>query len=116
MQGLGWRDADILGRIVPQYPSLLAKQLETDILPVVTYLCDDMGCSPADVRLLVWEFPRIFTRDYKRHIRKFQYLGLYGLPAPGTATSGSGSQQPIKGDSSPQRQMDSLSRLLMAFQ
>jgi hypothetical protein len=62
------------------------------------------------------QFPRIFTRDYKRHIRKFQYLGLYGLPAPGTASAGSGGRQGIKDHSCPQRQMDSLSRLLMAFQ
>jgi len=70
----------------------------------------DVGCCT------LMQFPRIFTRDYKRHIRKFQYLGLYGLPAPGTASAGSGSQQGIKDHSGPQRQMDSLSRLLMAFQ
>jgi hypothetical protein len=32
----------------------------------------------------VWEFPRIFGRDFRRHIRKFQYLGLYGLPPVGS--------------------------------
>eukprot|EP00879_Flechtneria_rotunda_P013688 GHRR01014298.1.p1 GENE.GHRR01014298.1~~GHRR01014298.1.p1 ORF type:complete len:242 (+),score=41.25 GHRR01014298.1:206-931(+) len=105
---LGWKDTDILSRIVPYYPNLLAKQLERDVAPVVTYLLQ-MGCSMADVKLLVWEFPRIFCRDYRRHIRKFQYLGLYGLPAPGSSSSSSGGSEAG-------RDTDSLRRLLRAFQ
>ena len=49
--------------------------------PVLSVL-DAMGCREENLRLLVWEFPRIFGRDYRRQIRKFQYLGLYGLSLP----------------------------------
>jgi hypothetical protein len=77
-KALGWRDQDILERIVPLYPQLLVKDVATDFQPILQYLYQ-MGCSSKDVRLLAWEFPRIFLKDYKRHVRKFQYLGIYGL-------------------------------------
>lgn len=70
----------------PPIPSrqLLTKQIERDILPVLAALAD-MGCSEADVQLLVWEFPRIFvSSNWRRHVRKFQ-VGVDGC--------GRGSQQ-----------------------
>ncbi|KAF6255750.1 hypothetical protein COO60DRAFT_1641260 [Scenedesmus sp. NREL 46B-D3] len=76
---LGYQDCHIRARIVPYYPHLLAKQIERDICPVLNHL-SSMGCSSQDV----WEFPRIFGNDFRRHIRKFQYLGLYGLPPVGS--------------------------------
>ena len=27
------------------------------------------GCRGDNLRLLVWEYPRIFNKDYRRHIR-----------------------------------------------
>lgn len=60
----------------PVPPQLLTKQVERDILPVLAALAD-MGCSEADVQLLVWEFPRIFvSSNWRRHVRKFQ-VGLW---------------------------------------
>ena len=53
--------------------------------------------------LQVWEYPRIFTvgKDYRRHIRKFQYLELYGLKLPGrTSSSSSSSSKHEDGSSS----------------
>eukprot|EP00877_Chromochloris_zofingiensis_P007330 jgi/Chrzof1/2850/Cz12g01060.t1 len=75
---LGWQDKDIINRIVPYYPNLLAKSVHHDMEPVIHYL-EQQGCGQEDVRLLVWEFPRIFCKDYRRYVRKFQYLGVYGL-------------------------------------
>jgi hypothetical protein len=70
-------------------PQILTKQVERDMLPVLSAL-SGMGCSPSDLQLLVWEFPRIFTSsNWRRHVRKFQYLGLYGLPPPGHSRTGS---------------------------
>uniref|UniRef100_A0A383VCN2 Uncharacterized protein n=1 Tax=Tetradesmus obliquus TaxID=3088 RepID=A0A383VCN2_TETOB len=90
---LGYQDCHIRGRIVRHYPHLLAKQLERDICPVLSHL-SSLGCSAQDIRLLVWEFPRIFGRDFRRHIRKFQYLGLYGLPPVGSQRWQQQQQQP----------------------
>jgi hypothetical protein len=39
----------------------------------------------------VWEYPRIFccgsSTELQRRIRRFQVLGLYGLPPPGSAST-----------------------------
>lgn len=60
-----------------------------------------MGCTQADVQLLVWEFPRIFcSNNWRRHIRKFQYLGLYGLPPPGQKSSSRSASSSSNGSTS----------------
>jgi hypothetical protein len=70
---------------------LLTKQVDRDIVPVLEALTA-MGCTDANIQLLVWEFPRIFcSSNWRRHIRKFQYLGLYGLPPPGQSGSSNSS-------------------------
>ncbi len=71
----GYTNHDITKRIVGYYPTLLACDLEADINPVLRCL-EASGCSGPDLRLLVWEFPRIFQKDYRRHIKKFQFLGM----------------------------------------
>lgn len=119
-----------LRRIIHYYPELLAKDLDADFMPVVEYLDQagdprvvswrvpsfiaclsplQAGCRGDDLKLLVWEFPRvrgvfnpsrsvancqpqlyvvsrhltslsqIFGRDFRRHVVKFQFLSVYGL-------------------------------------
>jgi hypothetical protein len=80
------------------------------------------------VTLQVWEFPRIFGRDFRRHIRKFQYLGLYGLPPVGTQRRQQQQQQRFEGEcigelagigdgsSSSDEAADSLQWLMMSVQ
>lgn len=56
--------------------------MDRDLLPVLNHLAA-LGCSEDDVRLLVWEFVRVFiSPDWRRHVRQFQVLGLYNLPPP----------------------------------
>ncbi|GLC52442.1 hypothetical protein PLESTB_000629600 [Pleodorina starrii] len=77
-KSMGWRNKDIAQRIIGYYPRLLLLDVARDIDPVIRFL-EGMDCRGGDLKLLVWEFPRIFDKDYRRHVRKFQYLGMYGL-------------------------------------
>ncbi|GIL83579.1 hypothetical protein Vretifemale_12369 [Volvox reticuliferus] len=77
-KSMGWRNKDIKQRIIGYYPRLLLLDRRRDIDPVLGFL-ERMDCRGENLRLLVWEFPRIFDKDYRRHVRKFQYLGMYGL-------------------------------------
>ncbi|GIL52169.1 hypothetical protein Vafri_8108 [Volvox africanus] len=77
-KSMGWRNKDIAQRIIGYYPRLLLLDRRRDIDPVLRFL-ERMDCRGENLRLLVWEFPRIFDKDYRRHVRKFQYLGMYGL-------------------------------------
>lgn len=67
------------------------------------------------VLLQVWEFPRIFNKDYRRHIRKFQFLGMYGLPPVGTQLQQQ-RQGPSSSSSSSNELPDSLQWLMMSVQ
>lgn len=82
----GWRNEDVLQRLMQYYPQLLSLNVETDICPVISYL-ESHGCSADDIRLLVWEYPRIFSKDFRRQVRKFQHLGVYGLKLPVSSSS-----------------------------
>ncbi|EFJ48066.1 hypothetical protein VOLCADRAFT_91260 [Volvox carteri f. nagariensis] len=77
-KNMGWRNQDITQRIIGYYPQLLLLDRRRDIDPVLRFL-ERLECRGDNLRLLVWEFPRIFDKDYRRHVRKFQYLGMYGL-------------------------------------
>ncbi|GLI64383.1 hypothetical protein VaNZ11_007649 [Volvox africanus] len=77
-KSMGWRNKDIAQRIIGYYPRLLLLDRQRDIDPVLRFL-ERMECHGENLKLLVWEFPRIFDKDYRRHVRKFQYLGMYGL-------------------------------------
>ncbi|KAG2442007.1 hypothetical protein HYH02_009799 [Chlamydomonas schloesseri] len=109
-KSMGWRNKDIAQRIIGYYPQLLLLDRGRDIDPVVRFL-DRLDCRGDNLRLLVWEYPRIFDKDYRRHIRKFQYLGVYGLSlhskaaaavAEAAATDGGdGSPQPGCSGTSP---------------
>jgi hypothetical protein len=64
---------------VPLYPRLLANSVALDMQPVVNEL-EAAGCSGDNLRLLAWEVPRIFSRHtFRRYLRQFAHLGLYGL-------------------------------------
>jgi len=78
----GFRDRDIRHRIIAYYPSLLAKTREHHFEPVLTHL-QQAGCRGEHLRLLIWEYPRIFSRDYVRQTNKFAKLGVYGLTLAG---------------------------------
>ncbi|KAG2496781.1 hypothetical protein HYH03_005189 [Edaphochlamys debaryana] len=77
-KSMGWRNKDISQRIIGYYPQLLLLDRRRDIDPVVRFL-ERMNCTGENLRLLVWEYPRIFDKNYRRQVRKFQHLGVYGL-------------------------------------
>lgn len=75
----GWSDASIISRLIPNYPHLLALDIERDVGKVLNYL-EQRGCCGDSLRLLLWECPRILAvKDFERHVRAFQFLGVYGL-------------------------------------
>lgn len=64
---------------MPLYPRLLAGSVDRDVAPVVAELAA-AGCVGDHLRLISWEVPRIFSRHtFRRYLRQFQALGLYGL-------------------------------------
>jgi hypothetical protein len=84
-KGLGWSNAAITSRLLALYPHLLTQPPATALQPVLDTLAA-AGCTPAEVRLLVWEVPAIFTpRNTQRYLNSFRRLGAYGLgrAAPG---------------------------------
>mmetsp|Transcript_31997 Transcript_31997/g.71088 ORF Transcript_31997/g.71088 Transcript_31997/m.71088 type:complete len:243 (+) Transcript_31997:157-885(+) len=85
-KSMGWRNEQIIRRLIAYYPYLLARDVERDIHPVIEYL-DKAGCQGEDLRLLLWEYPRIFAKDYRRQVRKFQYLSMYGLSLSSTRST-----------------------------
>ena len=36
------------------------------------------------------QYPRIFARDYRRHVRKFAQIGVYGLSSSASSSQGGG--------------------------
>ncbi|PNW80813.1 hypothetical protein CHLRE_07g330650v5 [Chlamydomonas reinhardtii] len=107
-KSMGWRNKDIAQRIIGYYPQLLLLDRCRDIDPVVRFL-ERLDCRGDNLRLLVWEYPRIFDKDYRRHVRKFQYLGVYGLSlqakavvaAEAEADGGDSASPPARGGTSP---------------
>ncbi|GBF89823.1 hypothetical protein Rsub_02527 [Raphidocelis subcapitata] len=84
---LGWRDVHIANRLVPLYPRLLANSIDLDMQPVVNEL-EAAGCKGDQLRLIAWEVPRIFSRHtFRRYLRQFQALGVYGLSREGAVSS-----------------------------
>jgi hypothetical protein len=83
----GWTDHHIASRLVPLYPRLLANSVDKDMQPVVEELAR-AGCSGQHLRLIAWEVPKIFSRHtFRRYLRQFQALGVYGLSRERCASS-----------------------------
>lgn len=82
----GYTNQGIRERIVQYYPSLLKLHVDRDMQPVLQYLAQQ-GCQGSDLRQLLWEYPRIFGENYRRRVRTFQHLGVYGLNLPGRKSS-----------------------------
>jgi len=75
----GWKDQHIASRLIPLYPRILGNSIEKDMQQVVDAL-DAAGCRGKHLRLIAWEVPKIFSRHtFRRYIRQFQALGVYGL-------------------------------------
>jgi hypothetical protein len=85
-KGLGWSNAAITSRLLALYPHLLTRPPGTALQPVVDTLAA-AGCTPEEVRLLVWEVPAIFSpRNTQRYMNSFRRLGAYGLGRAAAAT------------------------------
>lgn len=83
----GWTDHHIAHRLVPLYPRLLANDVDRDMAPVVAEL-EAAGCRGEQLRLIAWEVPKIFSRHrYRRYLRQFQALGVYGLSRTGSGSN-----------------------------
>ncbi|KAJ9521829.1 hypothetical protein QJQ45_024705 [Haematococcus lacustris] len=74
-KAFGYTDKDICSRILTMYPFLLAKSITRDLQPVLEHL-EGAGCKGNDLRLLMWEYPRIFSNDFRRQARRFARLGI----------------------------------------
>ncbi|KXZ41167.1 hypothetical protein GPECTOR_700g846 [Gonium pectorale] len=103
-KGMGWTNKHIAQRIIGYYPQLLLLDRRRDIDPVLRLL-ERLECRGDNLRLLVWEYPRIFDKDYRRHVRKFQHLGVYGLSlrtaAAGDAGADDGGSAPYPWEGGP---------------
>lgn len=89
-KSLGWNDRQIASRLLPLYPKVLSGTVAGDVEPVVEALAK-AGCEGGNLRLIAWEVPKIFNRhQYRRLIRQFAALNVYGLSASrGAAAVGS---------------------------
>jgi hypothetical protein len=74
----GYSDAAIQQRILRYYPQLLRLRVERDMSPVLHYLAQQ-GCRGEDLRRLLWEYPRIFCKDYRRRVRAREAPGAQRL-------------------------------------
>jgi hypothetical protein len=78
----------------PLSPALQSVAL--DMQPVVDEL-EAAGCSGDNLRLLAWEVPRIFSRHtFRRYLRQFAHLGLYGLSCESRGASKMGSSRAVR--------------------
>merc|ERR1712238_364208 len=63
-----------LEKVVLAYPSILLLDLETQIAPVVDFLCDEIGIDDEDVPRLVEAFPSVLGTSVTNMEEVFEYL------------------------------------------